>query len=65
MDMSSGLILHLEIGDSRQVERKNNRLEGFLFENGLQCLQVAGLHVTEVITDASRTVIALLGRLCA
>ena len=36
MEYDSGEILHMEIGDSRDVERKSVRLEGFLAARGLQ-----------------------------
>lgn len=63
MEYNSGEILHLEIGDSRDVERKSTQLEGFLADRGLEYLQnTAGLKIKEVTTDASRTFINLFGK---
>ena len=62
LDHDTSKIIHLEIGDSREVERKSNRLEGFLIERGLRKLQSLGIKVQEVVSDASRTIISLLGK---
>ena len=62
MEYETGQILHMEIGDSREVDRKSPQLEGFLTERGLQFLTDAGVKITEVTTDASRTFIKLFGK---
>jgi len=62
MEYDSGEILHFEVGDSRQVDRKSNLLERMTVTKGLDYLRACGVRVTEVVTDASRSIISLLGK---
>ena len=64
MEYDSGEILHMEIGDSREVDRKSVQLEGFLAVRGLSYLESLGVKITEVTTDASRSFIKLFGEFC-
>lgn len=61
MDSKTHTILHLEIGDSREVDRHSPRMEKFLVEKGLKYLvHHSPLVIWEVISDASRTITALM-----
>ena len=62
MEYDSGQILHMEIGDSREVDRKSAQLEGFLAVRGLTYLDGRGVKIAEVTTDASRTFIKLFSK---
>ena len=61
MLFETGEILHTEIGDYREVDRCSGKLEGLLAERGLAFLESQGLHIAEVVTDASRTFIKMFG----
>lgn len=61
MEYNSGQILHLEVGDSREVDRKSAQMEGFLAVRGLTYLEGLGIKIRAVTTDASRTFIKLFG----
>lgn len=59
MDSKTHTILHLEIGDSREVDRHSPRMEKNLVEKGLKYLvHHSPLVIWEVISDASRTITA-------
>lgn len=62
MDSKTHTILHLEIGDSREVDRHSPRMEKkTLVEKGLNYLvHHSPLVIWEVISDASRTITALM-----
>uniref|UniRef100_K1PZM4 Uncharacterized protein n=1 Tax=Magallana gigas TaxID=29159 RepID=K1PZM4_MAGGI len=61
MDSKTHTILHLEIGDSREVDRHSPRMEKILVEKGLKYLvHHSPLVIWEVISDASRTITALM-----
>lgn len=61
MDSKTYTILHLEIGDSREVDRHSPRMEKTLVEKGLNYLvHLSPLVKWEVISDASRTITALM-----
>jgi hypothetical protein len=62
MNHETGKILHLEFGDSREVGRHSPRLEGHLTERGLHFLRDSGVRIIEVVSDASRTLISLMGK---
>ncbi|XP_033759156.1 uncharacterized protein LOC117341413 [Pecten maximus] len=64
MEYISGDIIHMEIGDSREVGRNSNKLESFIISRGMAYLQTNGLNVVEVVTDASRAIISLFGKSC-
>ncbi|XP_033760729.1 uncharacterized protein LOC117342641 [Pecten maximus] len=48
MEYISGDIIHMEIGDSREVGRNSNKLESFIISRGMAYLQTNGLNVVEV-----------------
>lgn len=61
MDSKTYTILHLEIGDSREVDRHSPRMEKTLVEKGLNYLvHHSPLVIWKVISDASRTITALM-----
>jgi len=62
MEYETGKIIHMEVGDYREVDRKSGQLEGFLAEKGLDYLDKQGLKIREVVTDASRTFIKMFGK---
>ena len=62
MDHGSGKIIHMEVGDCREVDRCSGRLEGLLTERGMTYLEDQGLKIDEVVTDASRTFIKMFGK---
>jgi hypothetical protein len=64
MHLESGDILHMEIGDSAEVERKSSLLERLTVERGMAYLRGKGVAVSEVVTDASRTLISLFSKYC-
>ena len=61
MDESTKRIIHMEIGDAKQTDNKSGRLERFLMERCLEGLDQHRIHLSELVTDASKTVISLLG----
>nr|XP_022333223.1 uncharacterized protein LOC111130440 [Crassostrea virginica] len=61
MDSQTKSIVHMELGDSREVERHSPRMEKVLVERGLNFLvHKSPLLIWEVTSDASRTIIALM-----
>lgn len=61
MDTDTRSILHLEVGDSREVGRHSPKMERLLIERGLLYLvHQSPLIVWEIISDASRNIISLL-----
>ncbi|XP_078326439.1 uncharacterized protein LOC111104544 [Crassostrea virginica] len=61
MEAEKKVIIHMEVGDSREVERKSPRMEKLLIERGLSYLVFhSPVVVWEVISDASKTVISIL-----
>lgn len=61
MDTSTQFIVHMEVGDSREVERHSPRMEKLLVERGLSFLvNGSPLVVWEVVSDASRTIISIM-----
>ncbi|XP_078332173.1 uncharacterized protein LOC111104867 [Crassostrea virginica] len=61
MDINSRNIVHVEIGDSRQVGRHSPKMEKNLIERGLNYLvNVSPFVVWEIISDASRNIISLM-----
>ncbi|XP_062583552.1 uncharacterized protein LOC134245264 [Saccostrea cucullata] len=61
MDSNTKAIVHMEVGDCREVGRHSPRMEKLLVEKGLTHLVLTSqLVVWEVISDASRTIIALM-----
>lgn len=61
MDTNKRAILHLEVGDSREIGRQSPKMERFLIERGLLYLvHQSPLIVYEIISDASRNIISLL-----
>ncbi|XP_062578022.1 uncharacterized protein LOC134239904 [Saccostrea cucullata] len=60
MDVDKKIIIHMEVGDSREVDGKSQRMEKLLIERGLTFLvSVSPIVVWEVISDASKTVISI------
>ena len=61
MDTSTQFIVHMQVGDSREVERHSPRMEKLLVEYGLSFLvNGSPLVVWEVVSDASRTIISIM-----
>ncbi|KAK3104108.1 hypothetical protein FSP39_024485 [Pinctada imbricata] len=60
MDLDTKNIVHIEVGHKNECGG-SAKLEGFLFEKGLDHLIGMGLQVKEIVTDASRTLISILG----
>ena len=61
MDSQTKSTVHIELGDSREVERHSPRMEKVLVERGLNFLvHKSPLLIWEVTSDASRTIIALM-----
>nr|XP_034317028.1 uncharacterized protein LOC105338236 [Crassostrea gigas] len=61
MDVNSKHIIHLEIGDSREVGRHSPKMERLLIERGLNyILNVSPYVVWEIISDASRNIISMM-----
>lgn len=64
MDTDTRSILHLEVGDSREVGRHSPKMERLLIERGLLYLvHQSPLIVWEIISDASRNIISLLSKM--
>ena len=61
MQYETGQIIHVETGHKDDTGGVSTRLEAYLVEKGLSYLQGLGLPIVEVVTDASRTLIKLLG----
>lgn len=62
MDSESSRILHMENGDSREVDRNSTKLEGVLFERAICASLAKGLKITEVISDTSSSFIKIMGK---
>ena len=63
MDNESRLIVGLDVADCREVERVSQRLERTIILRGLtHFVQDPLINLTEVVSDASRTVISLLSK---
>nr|XP_034314958.1 uncharacterized protein LOC109618740 isoform X1 [Crassostrea gigas] len=61
LDLEKKLILHMEVGDAREVDRRSTRMEKVLIERGLHFLVFQSpIIVWEVTSDASKTVISIL-----
>ncbi|XP_062580106.1 uncharacterized protein LOC134242103 isoform X2 [Saccostrea cucullata] len=61
MDNDSRLIVHLDIADSREVQRSSPKMEKLLIERGLETVVYKfPLVVWEIVSDGSKTIIALL-----
>lgn len=61
MDNKTHTIFYLEIGDSREVDRHSPRMEKTLVEKGLNYfVHHSPLVILEVISDASKTITALM-----
>ncbi|XP_061187746.1 uncharacterized protein LOC133195811 [Saccostrea echinata] len=61
MDIHSRNIVHMEIGDSREVGRHSPKMERLLIERGLNYIVSASPYVVwEIISDASRNIISLM-----
>ena len=63
MDNDTKKIIHIEVGHRKEAG-SSAKLEGFLFEKGLDFLLESGIKIKEVVSDASRTLISILGNLC-
>ena len=61
MDYGSNNIIHLEVADARETDNISGRLEKVLLERCLGKLRELGVTIHELVTDASRTVISMLG----
>lgn len=59
MEYESGDIIHMEIGDSREVGRNACKLECHMISRGMAHLHRNGVKIVEVVTDASKAVISL------
>ena len=55
-------IIDLEIGDNRETNRHSPKMERMLTAKGLDNVEGRGLSLTHVTTDASKTIISLLGK---
>lgn len=56
-------IIHMEVSDSREVDRHSSKMERLLIDRGLQHLLTASLLVIwEIISDASRNIISLMSK---
>ena len=62
MEYETKKIIHMEMGHKREAGG-SNKLEGYLFEKGMDHILQSGLRITEVVTDASRTLISILGKI--
>uniref|UniRef100_A0A8W8MHF0 Uncharacterized protein n=1 Tax=Magallana gigas TaxID=29159 RepID=A0A8W8MHF0_MAGGI len=61
MDSNTKAIIHMEVGDSREVDRHSSNMERLLIDRGLQHLLTASpLVIREIISDASRNIISLM-----
>ncbi|XP_065945318.1 uncharacterized protein [Magallana gigas] len=61
MDSNTKAIIHMEVGDSREVDRHSSKMERLLIDRGLQHLLTASpLVIWEIISDASRNIISLM-----
>lgn len=60
MEYTSGDILHFEVGDSREVNRNSSKLERLTISRGIAHLRERGIRISEIISDASKSLIALL-----
>lgn len=63
MDSNTKAIIHMEVGDSREVDRHSSKMERLLIDRGLQHLLTnSPLVIWEIISDASRNIISLLSK---
>ena len=62
MHFETGKLIHMKLGDCREAGRHSPRLEGYLTDKGLHPLRAAGVHMVEVISNASCTLIGLIGK---
>ena len=64
MDCESRIIVHLDVADSRDVQRNSPKMEKILVERGLEkVVYQLPIVIWEVLSDASRTIIALLSKI--
>jgi hypothetical protein len=64
MDYETGKILWMEVGDYRDVGRKSTLLEQLVVVRGIDYLtKVANVQVLEVVTDGSKTLIKIFGKI--
>ncbi|KAK6180740.1 hypothetical protein SNE40_008736 [Patella caerulea] len=62
MEIESRKIIHMEIGDSRDVERrKSPRMGRYLVTKGLRYITSDRFNLVELVSDASSTIINILG----
>lgn len=63
MDNETKQVVHMEVGDSREVERKATRMEKVVIQRGLgHLLDITKMSIVEVITDGSQSIIKLLSK---
>ncbi|ESP00031.1 hypothetical protein LOTGIDRAFT_158258 [Lottia gigantea] len=60
LDTASRKIFHFDAGDSQEVDRHSPRLEKHLVSKGLQFILTTQLQVSEIVSDASTTIINLM-----
>ncbi|KAK6176989.1 hypothetical protein SNE40_015185 [Patella caerulea] len=63
MEIESRKIIHMEISDWREVERKSPRMERYLVTKGLRYIVNGGFNIVELVSDASSTIIKILGEI--
>ena len=61
MESASGIIMHMEHVDRREVQNKSPNMEREALRRGLQFLAGTSVSVAELTTDASPAIIAMLG----
>ena len=61
MDSETNKILHVETIDMREVNLKSPNVEREAFKRSMEYLISRGIKITEVVTDASTTVISTTG----
>ncbi len=62
MEYSTGKILHMEVGDNMEADKKSAAMEGLLLKRGIDRMEEYGLRIKEVVTDASSTFITFFGK---
>ncbi len=62
MEKESGVILHTETVDKREVEYKSPNMEREALRRALKYINSTSVHVNELTTDASRSIMTMLGK---
>lgn len=62
MESMSGVIIHMEHVDRREVQNKSPNMEREALRRGLQFLASSSVSVAELTTDASTAIIAMLNK---